>query len=72
MRYEYGRGFMSALREHYGDICSDGDVEVHRILDALESGADFGAEHDEHVHITNTLLHWWGLGECRPDIAHAL
>ncbi len=63
---------MPALREHYGDICSDGDGEVHRILDTLESGFDAGAENEEHVHISSTLLHWWRLGYCQPDIAHAL
>jgi hypothetical protein len=72
MKYEYGRSLLPALREHYSDICSDGDVEVHRILDALESGADVGAENDEHVHITCTLLHWRSLGYCQPDVGHAL
>ena len=73
MRYEYSLSYlMSSLRNHYGDICSNGDLEIHRILNRLESGSNISVVKDEHIHISNTLLHWWNLGDCHPDIRHAL
>jgi hypothetical protein len=74
MKCEYGSFFLfTALRRHYGDICSDGDVIVHKILDTLEKDGTVDASWNTDIqeNIGNTLLHWWREGRCEPDVWHA-
>ena len=73
MKCEYGSCFLfTALRRHYGDICSDGDVIVHKILDTLEKDGTVDASWDNDIqdNISNILLYWWQEGECKPDVWH--
>lgn len=55
------------LRTHFSDVCSDGDVVVNRIIDALEKGTyDTDKIRQEHGWLANscesaikeTLLYW--------------
>ena len=67
------------LRAHFSDVCSDGDVVVNRIIDALEKGTyDTDKIRQEHGWLANscegvikgTLLHWKSAGECVIDAWH--
>ena len=70
--FEFGKRFlMSKLRTHYGDICSDGDLIVHQILDDLESGEKPTQDQDIQNVIANTLLDWRNQGVCEADVWHS-
>ena len=74
MRCQHGLPYLIAsLREHYGDVCSDGDVAVHQILDILAANKVLESSRHEDVQedISKTLLYWWRQGECHPDVWHA-
>ena len=61
---------LEALRIHYNDICSNTDVIVHRVIDALANGTPVKRvdDYDEVVgHIGDTILQWADLGYCDPD-----
>jgi len=74
MKYEHGGKYLlEALRLHYSDICSDGDLVVHRILDALEANVDSIAECESiQQNVYKTLNYWSKLGKCQPDVWYAI
>lgn len=74
MKDKYGDKYLlEALRLHYGDICSDGDLAVHRVLDALEANANVLSESKTiQSHVYRTLRCWLIAGECEPDVSHAM
>jgi hypothetical protein len=76
MQREHGaRYLMKQLRQHYGDICSNSDIILHKILNMLEAGESLDTIEDEHDslknHILATLISWREEGRCKPDIWHA-
>jgi len=74
MKDKHGDKYLlEALRLHYSDICSDGDLAVHRILDALEANANVIAESKTiQSDVYETLKHWLRAGKCEPDVWHVV
>jgi hypothetical protein len=67
MSFEFGRQkVLDCLRLHYADICSDGDLEIHRAIDALEAG-DMQVTCDP---IRVTLQMWRSAGSISVDPWH--
>ena len=62
---------MANLRTHYGDVCSEGDLIVHQILDELESGSQPTQDPDIQNMIRSTLLDWLNRGVCDADVWHS-
>lgn len=74
---------IAALRHHYGDVCSEGDLCIHELIGFLESSdtsptavtALYGSKDTiKHYwitcwnHMCNTLEDWLDKGMLDPDI----
>ncbi len=68
-----------SLKEHYSDVCSNGDVVINEIIDALDEHYDSSTEELEAAlfavedadrfayHPTETLKWWIEDNKCSPD-----
>jgi hypothetical protein len=74
-RDEFGREqTLKALRRHYADCCSDGDLVIHTLINILEEEgkiADMIATDDDSTyfasHIAENLEDWLDAGRLKPD-----
>jgi hypothetical protein len=61
---------LEALRINYSDICSNTDLIVQAVIEALAKGTPVQSvdDYDEvEPHIAETILQWADLGYCDPD-----